>query len=328
MVVGLLNQIVPTEGHGPLWKFFMDIRAEGFSSTWGYYLGGVHNFMNPQYISNPQHWYSGVDFQLYCLTVYFVMKLERTGRQSALIALALGAMVLTYVQTELMDLPAGLLYFVPLVPFRSASKIWKIYYTPHAHFPSYVLGILTGFHYSRHGAWRPGKSLQAVLWLASVLGMSFALFGSKMWVPNNIPSTATTALFAATHRFLFSLGVSWLIFACLTGRGGFITSVLSWKMWQPFSKLSFSAYLIHDFIVYFQWLSLRSRISGKSFHMASMVAGNWIFSFVAAWFFHATIEKPIALVVSCIERRMVEQTGRSQEEESDRQHRDKRNKNI
>ncbi|CAN8013646.1 unnamed protein product, partial [Ixodes persulcatus] len=148
------------------------------------------------------------------------------------------------------------------------------------------------------------KGKQAFLWLASSLSMAGALFGSILWNFNEVPSAGFSALYKATHRVLFSAGTSWLIFACVTDRAGFVNSVLSWPVWAPLSRLSFGAYMIHDFIVFYQWLSFRNRISEGYFSMMTLVAGNCVTAFAASFLLYAIFEKPLALVATVVEEKL------------------------
>ena len=51
-------------------------------------------------------------------------------------------------------------------------------------------------------------------------------------------------LYDSLSRILWSLAMSFIIYACVTSYGGFVNEFFSWKVWQPLSRLSFCAYLI------------------------------------------------------------------------------------
>ncbi|KAG0420455.1 hypothetical protein HPB47_003487, partial [Ixodes persulcatus] len=95
----------------------------------------------------------------------------------------------------------------------------SLYYTPYVHFVSYCLGILAAFYHSNYGTDNIGKGRQVLLWVASLLCMSGVLFGSIMWNSGGeAPSPWVAALYKASHRALFSAGLCWIMFACVTGR--------------------------------------------------------------------------------------------------------------
>lgn len=52
---------------------------------------------------------------------------------------------------------------------------------------------------------------------------------------------------------------------------GIVNSVLSWPAWVPLSRLSFGAYMIHDFIIFNMWLNFRNRVSEGYFFMVRTI---------------------------------------------------------
>jgi peptidoglycan/LPS O-acetylase OafA/YrhL len=56
-------------------------------------------------------------------------------------------------------------------------------------------------------------------------------------------------LYMAFARPLWTLGVAIVTFLCVTGEGGVVNSMLSWYIWDPIAKLTYSAYLIHPFLI-------------------------------------------------------------------------------
>ncbi|XP_042144559.1 O-acyltransferase like protein-like [Ixodes scapularis] len=178
----------------------------------------------------------------------------------------------------------------------------SLYYTPYVHFVSYCLGILAAFYHSKYGTDNIGKAKQVLLWVASLLCMSGVLFGSILWNSGaEAPSPWVAAFYKATHRALFSAGLCWIMFACVTGRAGFINNILSWPAWVPLSRLSFGSYMIHDFILFYQWLNFRNRINEGYFFLMTLVAGNFAASFAASILLHAFLEKPIVLMSTVVE---------------------------
>ncbi|KFM82905.1 Nose resistant to fluoxetine protein 6, partial [Stegodyphus mimosarum] len=39
-----------------------------------------------------------------------------------------------------------------------------------------------------------------------------------------------------------------MVIACITGSGGLVNYILSWKVWMPLGRLSFLVYLIHPLV--------------------------------------------------------------------------------
>uniref|UniRef100_A0AC34RBQ3 Acyltransferase 3 domain-containing protein n=1 Tax=Panagrolaimus sp. JU765 TaxID=591449 RepID=A0AC34RBQ3_9BILA len=61
-------------------------------------------------------------------------------------------------------------------------------------------------------------------------------------------------VYGAWHRTVFSMALAWLIYACHTGIGGWVNTVLSHRFLLPLSTLSYSVYLFHMIPVVFTYL--------------------------------------------------------------------------
>lgn len=55
-----------------------------------------------------------------------------------------------------------------------------------------------------------------------------------------------SALAVAVHRELWALCISWIIYSCHRGRGGFINQFFTLPYFKPISKLSYCRFLIHQ----------------------------------------------------------------------------------
>lgn len=54
-----------------------------------------------------------------------------------------------------------------------------------------------------------------------------------------------SAFYESFSRVSWAIALSWIIFACVKGYGGPINWFLSLSFWQPFSRLSYSLYIVH-----------------------------------------------------------------------------------
>ncbi|GFT69782.1 nose resistant to fluoxetine protein 6, partial [Nephila pilipes] len=69
-----------------------------------------------------------------------------------------------------------------------------------------------------------------------------------------------TLFYTALNRTCFACGLAWVIFVSVSGQGGVVNSILSWKFWIPLSRLTFCAYLFHPLVQTTFLSSLRSLI--------------------------------------------------------------------
>jgi len=83
---------------------------------------------------------------------------------------------------------------------------------------------------------------------------------------------------------------------CITGNGGFINKFLSWKAFVPLSRLTYSVYLTHAWILWIYWGSKRDLIDMNSFTIFTLVFGILLMSYFLGFIFSLLFESP-ALVL-------------------------------
>lgn len=54
-----------------------------------------------------------------------------------------------------------------------------------------------------------------------------------------------SALFGTFDRVFWSIGTVGIMFVAIYGSLPIVSKMLSWKLWIPFSKLSFASYIVH-----------------------------------------------------------------------------------
>lgn len=87
-------------------------------------------------------------------------------------------------------------------------------------------------------------------WLVSLFILFMVLFGVYFWNNGWETSAFVNAIYSSTHRTVWCIGLSWIVYACITGQGGFINSFLSWKGFIPMSRLTFMVYLVHPWLIW------------------------------------------------------------------------------
>ncbi|EEC16301.1 conserved hypothetical protein, partial [Ixodes scapularis] len=161
-----------------------------------------------------------------------------------------------------------MLVFSQDTQFALDMTLW-LYRLPHCHLGPYIIGSLTAFVYMKHGDFRLHPVVQMFLWAFSFALTGLALFSTAQWGQGDVPSLPVTLAFATTHRAAWSLGVAWIVFACITGRGGVIDSLLSWDALAPLGRLSYAIYLVHGYVVFFSLWTIRQRIEHMHFFVVS-----------------------------------------------------------
>ncbi|KAH8304724.1 hypothetical protein KR044_007256, partial [Drosophila immigrans] len=265
VAVLLFMTLFPRLDDGPLWQQFTS-SSQLCSDTWWATLLYVQNYaaagrmvsrLNSflagysllTFLQCLGHsWYLAVDMQLFLLSPLLLWPLWRWRKRAA------GGILLLLVL--LFACVFCIIMFNDLHVFNRKGNLGNdspqmrlIYYTTHARATPWLIGLLFGyFLHNEQGRRRRLPSwLVLLLWLISLTCLCLVI-----WIvyPFTQPAAEEItplagAFYVCCSRILWPLGLCWLIWACHSGRGGVINTLLSSSIWQPVSKLSYCLYIWH-----------------------------------------------------------------------------------
>lgn len=139
-----------------------------------------------------------------------------------------------------------------------------LYQSTHRHAAPWLIGFLFGYFLHVNRGKRFQLSALAVItgWLLclSMLAASlFALYPASRWSAP-VLSTVEESLYYTLSRLAWPLALCWIVFACVQGYGSLANSFLSSPLWQPLSRLSYSVYIWHMFVVEVNSKSVRTGV--------------------------------------------------------------------
>uniref|UniRef100_A0A0N5AVL3 Acyl_transf_3 domain-containing protein n=1 Tax=Syphacia muris TaxID=451379 RepID=A0A0N5AVL3_9BILA len=142
--------------------------------------------------------------------------------------------------------------------FITLIQVDDYYIKPQYRIGPYIIGLLLGqvlaIYQNSKNKINFSSKAQYLGWLACLALGSWSLFGAYPTMKDmNFP--LLNLIYGFTHRISWALSVSWIIYACHTGIGGFINDLLSFRYFVPLSSLCYSVYLMHLLIVFaiFMW---------------------------------------------------------------------------
>ena len=62
-------------------------------------------------------------------------------------------------------------------------------------------------------------------------------------------TTGWRITYESTKWSVWSLGLGYVIYACCVSQGALVGWFLSLKIWMPLSRMTFSAYLLHELVI-------------------------------------------------------------------------------
>ena len=61
------------------------------------------------------------------------------------------------------------------------------------------------------------------------------------------PPMINRVMYNGFAKVAWSLAISWVILACVKGKGGIVNSILCWPIWIPLARVQYCLYLLHRY---------------------------------------------------------------------------------
>ncbi|KAH8280696.1 hypothetical protein KR054_000040, partial [Drosophila jambulina] len=243
MAIIVYMKILPRMGDGPLYG---SINFDDYSQcedTWFWTLLYVQNYATNN-ICLGHSWYLAVDMQLYIIAPLLLIALYKWGRKGAALILVLMLLLASCLFTMMVLKDLSLLN-------QTNDAMKKIYFSTHTRASPYLIGILFGYflHVNRRRTFKLSRPAVLLGWLVSLALLFTCIFAVFRYAKQlDTPPILEEAFYLTLTRIAWPLGLCWVVFACMQGYGGLANSFLSSPLWQPLSRLSYSAYIFHMFI--------------------------------------------------------------------------------
>lgn len=167
----------------------------------------------------------------------------------------------------------------------------------------YLIGMCTGliFHNIRKTSFKLARSVVFGAWaVAFAIGAAVLVSPHKFLNPEYSFQPGESAIFVAGHRTAWSLAVSWLIFSCGAGYGGWINQFLSWSPFVPLGRLTFAIYLVSMHLQFLFHLQNRQPIYFSNYHMVNLFFGHLVMSCLVALVCTLLVEAPFMQLLKLV----------------------------
>ena len=101
-----------------------------------------------------------------------------------------------------------------------------------------------------------------------------------------------SSLYLSLHRIAWSFAFGWLVYACSTGQGYFINSILSFEFFSSLSSLSYLAYLIHPILMLYHTGMVRERVNLSHYQLLNTFLARVVLAFSSAFLLYVIVELP------------------------------------
>ncbi|XP_023240696.1 nose resistant to fluoxetine protein 6-like [Centruroides sculpturatus] len=308
----------PIYGSGPIWQETLKPFVDGCEKNWWTNLLYISNIIKTSESCVPHGWYISCDMQFYLLSpLIFLTLYKKPSLGKLLIA---GGIVLSMAIVGTLTLffkqPPVSLFSIP-DPRDVNDFLDTVGYKPYTHFASYCIGMAAGYLLVTHNKLTIKTICQILGWAVSIILSVTIVYGTLMWNSGYMPSLPITLLYAATCRPIWTLCIAWVTIICITGHGGIINEILSWKCFVPLSRLCYLAYLLHPLMMYLYVSYARSPIHFSQYVMVYMFLGHLCVTFGLAFVYTLIFEAPFVRLEKLFIQKFADKWGHSEGDQTE-----------
>uniref|UniRef100_A0A182NDQ2 Nose resistant-to-fluoxetine protein N-terminal domain-containing protein n=1 Tax=Anopheles dirus TaxID=7168 RepID=A0A182NDQ2_9DIPT len=299
-VIALYATWLPQLGDGPLWRERLALEQSRCRASWWLNVLYVNNYLGTDRVCMFQSWYLATDTQLFVLAPLLLYPVWRYGHRVALLLLGTVtgvSIVVPFVVTYTRRLDPTFMVFTDEVSDLQANDYFvNVYGKTHLRATAYLLGLLVGYlvHWMQANNVRLGRRKVALCWAVSTVCGSTAMFSlTAFYTWLGTDNYLYNALYAALHRFGWSLANGWLVLACVTGHGRTLKRILSWRAFVPLSRLTYCAYLTNGLVELYLSASRRTPLYASIATLTAESISHMTLTFLLALLLCLMFESPI-----------------------------------
>lgn len=266
MILWFNASVLPYLGYGPFWNHGSPSSSDGkieyqtdvCARNWWTNLFYINNFWSIDENCLPWSWYLANDMQFHLISPLFLIPLATLPKVGVAITLLIA--FISWIVTWIINYHhkfTQMFHGISVIANHGNDTAHvltelqdyynSIYEKPYCRIGPFLIGLLVGYLIF--------KSLQEQIAINkrwSIIGwiISFILCLTSLYSAYHAKMTPIEASFYnALFRSSWAFGVSWIIFTCVTKKSTFINAILSYPLWVPLSRATYSAYLIHPIII-------------------------------------------------------------------------------
>ncbi|XP_018314239.1 nose resistant to fluoxetine protein 6-like, partial [Mycetomoellerius zeteki] len=222
-------------------QFYVQERPhETCSKYWWRNVLYIHNLFGHNTMCLSWSWYLSNDMQFFIIgqallilsTVYFYVTVVVLG------IILIGSIILSGYVSYIYE-------FVPTLDEQNRLAD-VLYFPPWIRIGPYIIGMITGYIIVRFNKKIALKKRTVILYwtlgAACNISVLFGLYKRQI-------SVLLSAIYVALNRTVWAIGIAWIVIMCYTEHGGIVKKLLTFKVWIPFSRLTYCAYLLNPFII-------------------------------------------------------------------------------
>ncbi|XP_062550134.1 nose resistant to fluoxetine protein 6-like [Armigeres subalbatus] len=287
---------------GPRWKVGSETERVFCRRNWWSNLLYINNYVNADQPCVQQGWYLGCDYQLFVLgTLLLIMILKFRKLTKFIIAVAV---VLVYL------IPAVFIYNQKLdavflvTPQAQRFVLWfdqyyqKAYIPLHMNLGNYLAGMITGLiylHLRKNNIDPVQKRWFRILWFSIVpLAIGSLLVHYIFYVNDFEKPSLWMAIIFPMMKYTWGIFSGLFLIGFVNGVAPTMRRIFHHRVFETLGRLTYSAYLIHVFVMRLFVLSNRSAIHFNHIGSNVVTLASLIFSYMLALMLCLALELPVS----------------------------------
>ncbi|XP_070574876.1 nose resistant to fluoxetine protein 6-like [Ptychodera flava] len=285
-------------GNGVWWNYWYD-RHQTCQDRWWANMFYFHNLYpfpgSHRGMCMVWTWYLSLDMQLFIISPIFIVVFYKSWIGGTVLSVITS--VVSLASTAYIEYIRGTSLPGDPVPYRESELepgYW-LYTKPYHRIPQYLIGIALGYilFKLKGKKIKINKIVNCVLWCCAAAVALAVVYGPYSSDDSyRVPQWAAV-MYLTLFRFAVSLCVGWMIFACATGNGGPVNSLLSWSGWLPLSKINYCSYLVHMIVIYLYFTGSETLWHYTDFHFGLEYLGVLAVTYSVAFITATAVEVPL-----------------------------------
>ncbi|GJQ77358.1 hypothetical protein Trydic_g20767 [Trypoxylus dichotomus] len=275
-------------GDGPLWKYVTERTRENCLNRWASFFFYYQNYLDYNNMCLLHTWYLSMDMQIFILSPLVLIPLTRRRKLMMraglpiliLLSMACPFIITYYYETEILT-----------------EKYYDYYYYPtHTRLSPWLIGTFAGaiLHVYKNAKLTIHPIINVFIWAVVVSGMVACILTGNHITYNY--DRLSTSLYLSLYRPAWCCGLTWIVFACVKGRGGIFNYVLSADIFQILAKLTYAMYLVHITCLVRNVATTRYPAQFGDFEVLHLFLGDILMTIAVAFVWSLLFESPIVAV--------------------------------
>eukprot|EP00794_Sanderia_malayensis_P018808 gene18808-20704_t len=297
--------ILPMIGNGPTWNCLtVKMLQKPCEDYWWTNLLYINNFY-PKKLADEclgWGWYLANDMQFFIISpliIYIMYRLKVIGLLFANGILMAASIVVTSVIIWHYNLKS--LELVADLGTRTTQENNNfsdlVYTKPYCRIIPYLVGLALGYVFHKQMKIKGKLSWLLAMcgWVVAIvcgLSVTYGTWGSVKKGGHKFTMTENI-IYGSFCRLSWSIAVAWVIYACQNGFASIVSSILSWRAFIPFSRLTYGAYLIHPMTILVYYGSMQSTRTYSDLTTAFDFVSISAISYAAAFILSICVEYPV-----------------------------------